>query len=262
MIERAPIAWIYHGIPLAVFGGLLWPILYALWISFTPHELLIPPTTEWSLRWYVEFFSQSQWANGLWHSLIVAAMACILSVVSGTGAALAAARYHFRGREWLAGAVMLPLFIPALVVGMSLLPMMRAIGLWGTYLSVAAAHSLWGLPLVFLAVRGALEDADPDLESAAAGLGAGKRQTFVFVTLPLIAPAIAAGAMMTFIVSLNELMMAIFLCTPGIETLPKVIWPNLRYTLNPVIAAASTISMLATILPLAAVGLLRRVRFY
>lgn len=261
MIERSPVSWSYHVIPLAVFGALLWPILYALWISFAPKELLVPPTSEWSLRWYRTFFSQPQWIDGLWHSLIVAAMAVGLSIACGTSVAVAVARYRFRGRQWLEAAVMLPLFIPALVLGMSLLPMMRSIGLWGTYFSLAAAHSLWGLPLVFLAVRGALEETDANVESAAAGLGASKRQTFFLVTLPVIAPAVAVGAMMAYVISLNELMMAIFLCTPAIETLPKAIWPNLRYTLSPVVAAASGISMLVTILVLVGAMALMRVRF-
>ncbi len=261
MIARGQASWLMGSVALAVLAALLWPIVYALWISFTPQELLTPPTTSWSLRWYEAFFSQSQWTSGLQSSLIVGALACALSIVCGGSAALAVARHRFGGGRWLEAAVLLPLFVPALVIGMALLPIMRSVGLWGTYLSVAAAHSLWGLPLVFLAVRGAVEDADPNLESAAAGLGANGRQTFLFVTLPVIAPAVAVGALMAFVVSLNELMMAIFLCTPGIETLPKIIWPNLRYTLSPVIAAASGISMLVTLLVLGVAFLIGRIRF-
>lgn len=259
-VSRRLVSASRHIVPLCVLAVLLWPIVYALWISFTPKELLTPPTTEWSWRWYQAFFSQPQWMDGLRHSLIIGALACILSVISGTGAALAVARFRFAGRRWLEAAVLLPLFVPALILGMSLLPMMRTIGLWGSYLSVAAAHSLWGLPLVFLAVRGAAEDADPNLESAAAGLGANTRQIFYHVTLPIIAPAVATGAMMTFVVSLNELMMAIFLCTPAIETLPKIIWPNLRYTLSPVIAAASGVSMVVTLVLLGGAALLWNLR--
>ena len=96
-----------------------------------------------------------------------------------------------------------------------------------------------------------MEELDPDLEHAARGLGASPIVTFRRVTLPAIAPALLVGALMAFILSLNEFLMALFLSTPEIETLPKVIWPNLRYTLTPLVAAASSLTMLLTLLGLA-----------
>lgn len=244
--------------PLLVLALLLWPLVYALWMSFTPHELLEPPRAEWSLRWYREFFSQSRWTDGLWNSLGIGLGAAALSVLSGGGVAMAAVRHRFRGRRLLEGAVMLPLFVPALVLGIALLPVMRSLGLWGTHFSIAAAHSLWGLPLVFLTVRGALEDVDPHLELAARGMGANTAQTFRLVTLPIIMPGVLVGALMAFIISLNELVMALFLCTAATDTLPKVIWPNLRYTLSPLVAAASSITVLVTLLLLAMAALIGR----
>ncbi|HEX8371505.1 MAG TPA: ABC transporter permease [Chthoniobacterales bacterium] len=245
-------------LPVLVLSALLWPLIYSLWISFTPLELLVPPKSDWSLRWYREFFAQSRWTDGLRNSLGIGLGAAAFSVVCGGSVAMAIVRHRFRGRRVLQSAVMLPLFIPALVLGLALLPTMRALGLWGTHVSIAAAHSLWGLPLVFLAVRGALENADIHLEQAARGLGATALQTFRLVTLPIITPGVAVGAVMAFIVSLNELVMALFLCTPDTETLPKVIWPNLRYTLSPLVAAASSVTVLATLLLLAIAAWLGR----
>ena len=153
--------------------------------------------------------------------------------------------------------MLLPLFLPAVVLGMALLPFVRLIGLWGTRASLAAAHSLWSLPVVYLVVRAALEDLDPDLERAARGLGAGPVQTLLSITLPVIAPALLTGAMMAFVLSLNEFIMALFLSTPAIETLPKVIWPSLRYTLTPLVAAASGVTLLLTLLGLGVATQLR-----
>lgn len=232
---------------LTVLAALVWPILYALWMSFAPGEMLIPPTDKWSLRWYQAFFNRSEWMDSLRHSLIIGGLATFIALLCGTTAAMAVTRYRFRGRQLLQGAVMLPLFIPAIILAMALLPMMRMIGLWGSFLSVALAHSLWGLPLVFLAVRGALEDMDPNLELAARGLGASAGRTFRLITLPAILPAMGVGGLLAFIVSFNELVMALFLCTPAIETLPKVIWPNLRYTLSPLVAAASGVAVITTV---------------
>jgi len=241
---------------LLVLASLMWPIVYAMWMSFTPGEMLLPPKGVWSLRWYEAFFARSEWTDSLYHSLSVGGLATAISLVCGTTAAVAVTRHQFPGRQILQSAVMLPLFIPALVLAMALLPVMRTIGLWGSLVSVALAHSLWGMPLVFQAVKGALEDMDPNLDLAAHGLGAGGTQTFFMVTLPTILPAIGVGGLLAFIVSFNELVMALFLCTPAIETLPKVIWPNLRYTLSPLVAAASGVAVLVTVLLLVGVWLL------
>jgi ABC-type spermidine/putrescine transport system permease subunit II len=192
----------------------------------------------------------------------VASLSIAVALPAGVCLALAVTRYHFRGRRLLAGAVLLPLFVPAVVLGMGLLPWVRVLGLWGSRLSLAAGHGLWSLPVVFLVTRAALEDLDPDLELAARGLGASGWLTFRRVTLPSIAPAVMAGALMAFVLSLNEFMIALFLATPEIETLPKVIWPNLRYTLTPLVAAASCITLLVTLLALvASAWLLRLERF-
>lgn len=240
---------------------LLLPLIDVIWISFTPGELLQPPTGQWSLRWYFLFFTSPQWTQGLVNSFWVAGMTVVGSLISGGGVALAVTRYHFRGGELLASAVLYPLFVPAVVLAMALLPLMHWLGLWGTRLSLAAAHSLWSMPVVFLVVRAALAELDPDLERAARGLGASPATTLRRITLPVIAPALIVGAVMAFIISLNEFVMALFLSTPAIETLPKVIWPNLRYTLTPLVAAASSITMLVTVLGLAVVlGLLRSKR--
>ncbi len=251
-----PLRLLLHAFCLLVLGALVWPIIYAMWMSFTPSELLEPPRGAWSLRWYQTFFNRSEWTDSLNHSLVVGLLATVISLITGTTAAVAVTRHQFPGRRLLESAVMLPLFVPALVLALALLPAMRMAGLWGSFISVALAHSLWGLPLVFLAVRGALEDMDPNLELAARGLGASGGRTFFIVTLPVISPAMSVGALLAFIVSFNELVMALFLCTPDIETLPKVIWPNLRYTLSPLVAAASGIAVLTTVLLLAGAWLL------
>lgn len=143
--------------------------------------------------------------------------------------------------------------------GLALLSCVRALGLWGMTLSLAAAHSLGSLLVVFLVVRAALADVEADLELAARGLGAGPWQTFWQVTLPVILPALVVGALIAFILSLNEFMLALFLSIPAIETLPKVIWPNLRYTLTPLVAAASGVTMAFTLLGLGVVAWLLRV---
>ena len=240
---------------------LLSPLAYAVWISFSPGELLEPPTGAWSLRWYRTFFATAQWTDGLLESLRVAAASVVLAVACGGGLALAIARHRFRGRGGLTVATLLPLFVPGVVLGMGLLPFLRAIGLWGTSGALALAHAVISLPVVFLVVRTAVADVDPDLERAARGLGATPWQATWRVTVPLVGPGVAVAAVMAFILSLNEFVVALFLGTAETETLPKVIWPSLRYTLSPLVAAASGVVLLLTLAGLAvACGMLRLAR--
>ena len=245
-----------------VLLALLWPLAYAVWLSFTPGELLEPPARlgDWSLRWYHEFWGRPQWTAGLWTSLEVAVLASLGALAGGVGLAVALARHRQAGsgdggagRRWLSFlsfAVLSPLFVPGVVLGMALLPWMRALGLWGTHISLAAAHALWSLPLVYLVVQAALADLDPDLEHAARSLGARPLTVFRRITLPVLAPALAVGGVIAFVLSLNEFFMALFLGTPAVETLPKVIWPELRYTLTPLVAAASGVTLLLTLVGL------------
>jgi ABC-type spermidine/putrescine transport system permease subunit II len=242
---------------------LLAPLAVAIWMSFAPGELLEPPTGRWSLRWYARLLVDSRWRGALWHSLEVAALSAALATLCGTGLATVLSRAHFRGRRLLAGAALLPLFIPAVALGMGLLPLMYLLGLAGTRLGLAAAHALASLPVVYLVVGSALREVSPDLERAARGLGAGPVRAFRRVTWPLIRPAVAAAALFSFILSFNEFALALFLASPPEgETLPRVIWPELRYSLSPLVAAASAVSVSLAVVALALTAVLRRFTRY
>ena len=235
---------------------LLWPLLHAVWLSFTPGELLEPPQGEWSLRWYRSFFASPRWVMGLQNSIAVAALSTLLSLMAGVSLALGLAGLR-RGSRVAGRAALLPLLIPPVVLAMALLPLMRLLGLWGSLLSVAIGHTLISLPVVYVVVRDALAAIDPDIALAARGLGASRSLTLRAVLLPLLAPALVFAALASFVLSLNEFVIALFLATPAIETLPKVIWPNLRYTLTPLVAAASAITVAFSIAAIAVVIALR-----
>ena len=203
-----------------VLGLLLMPLGYALWVAFSPDELPQPPVGAWSLRWFRQFAADPRWRDALVNSLIVGVLAVALSLLTGVPLALAVARQRFPGRRLLAAAALAPLCIPPVALGLGLLPVMHALGLWGGRFSLALAHSLVGMPVVYLTVRETLAGLSPELEEAARGLGAGRVQTFLKVTLPLLRPALLAGAAMSFVLSLNEFLLSLFLATPEIDTLP------------------------------------------
>lgn len=236
---------------------LLWPLAYAVWLSFTPGEFLEPPRGEWSLRWYREFFGSARWMAGLSNSVIVAAMSTVLSLLAGVSLAMGLSGHRFAGAGLAGRVVLLPLLMPPVVLAMALLPLMRLLGLWGSTLSLAIGHSLLSLPVVYIVIRDAIAAADPDIAVAARGLGASRWLTFRAVVLPLLWPAITFAALASFVLSLNEFVIALFLATPAIETLPKVIWPNLRYTLTPLVAAASAITVAFSAATIAAVLAIR-----
>jgi ABC-type spermidine/putrescine transport system permease subunit II len=231
----------------ALLIALLAPLAFAAWMSFTPSEVLTPPTTRWSLHWYERFAASPEWTTALDNSLRTAALSALLSVLIGAAAAVAFAGRRFRGRGIAVGLMLTPMFVPAVALGLGLLPVIHALGIFGTTLSIATAHSLGSLPVVFLIVLAALEETNPDLTAAARGLGAGPWRTFARVTLPLTWPALAAAAAASFVLSLNEFTLTFFLATPATATLPVIVWPNLRYSLSPLVAAASGVSLIATI---------------
>jgi ABC-type spermidine/putrescine transport system permease subunit II len=237
----------------AVIAVLLLPLAYAVWMSFAPGELLEPPTGEWSLRWYRAFFASNVWTSGLQRSLIVASISSIAATLFGFGAAWADVRGTHR---WLRPLLLLPAATPPIVLGAGMLPLMRNLNLTGTMFGLIASHSVWTMPFAYLIVRAALLEVDADLELAARGLGASPWNAFRRVTLPLIVGPLGAAVSMTFVLSLNEFLISLFLAGPETATLPVVIWPNLRYTLTPLVAAASAITIAWTLAGLAIAAIL------
>jgi putative spermidine/putrescine transport system permease protein len=249
-VRDAAFRWFLRGgrvVAACVLLMMIAPFAYAIWMSFAPGELLEPPKGEWSLRWYREFLGSAKWTQALATTVEVAMLSLVGSLLGGLCLAIAITRFHFRGRTLLSGAVLLPLFVPGVVLAMGLLPLVMALGLWETPAALAATHCLVTLPVVFLLLRSALAQCDPDLELAARGLGAGPWRAFRRVTLPLILPSVLAGAVVAFILSANEFTLALFLSSPRFRTLPAALWPEARYKETPILAVASCLTVLATV---------------
>lgn len=242
--------FIFHLFAVLMLAYFTLPMVVAVLMSFTPSRFLRLPTTEWSLQWYQEFFSTNKWVDGLWNSLIVCGITIVLSLIIGLSAALAFTRYKFKWKVGLYTLALTPVFTPAVIIAMALLTVAYQTGLWGGFLIIGIAHSLWAFPLVIMVLRVSLEGLDRSLEEAAGGMGAGTWTVFYTIILPLIAPSILVGALFAFIISVNEFIMALFLGTSTTETLPRIIYPVLRYRLTPLVAAASGVLMFVTVVGL------------
>jgi len=237
-----------------VLALLLAPLVLTILTSFTPSRYLELPHSVWSLQWYREFFSDLIWVQALGNSLAIAGMTAVLSVITALTTAVALVRRHFRWAGAWEGALLLPVVLPGVALAVGMLAVVRATPLWGTQLSLALAHSVLAMPVAYMVIRASLQQVDPNLEAAARGLGAGPWQVFEFVTLPLIVPAVLAATLFALVISLNEITLSLFLATRYTETLPRVIWPNLRFAITPLTAAASVILLVLTLPALVAAG--------
>jgi len=237
------------------------PMLVLVAYSFNASRLV----TVWggfSTRWYGALLANAPLREAALTSLAVGLVSAGLSTVLGTLAALALARRGgFRGRPLFTGLVHAPMVMPEVATGLSLLLLFVALDLDRGFWTIAIAHATLGLCFVAVVVGARLATLDRALPEAAMDLGAGPLAAFLTVTLPLIAPAVAAGFLLAFALSLDDLVVASFVAGPGATTLPMRLYGQVRLGVTPEINAASTLLVaLVTVVVLAASLLARRAR--
>lgn len=201
---------------------------------------------------YIE--STPQLIAALKNSLIVAACTTVISTSLGTATALALGRYKFRARGIYTGGLMLPMMMPDIVLGIGLLIFFSTIGLRLSLLTIIIGQSTFLVSYVFIVVQARLSGLDPTLEGASADLGAGAWKTFRKVTLPQLAPGLVGGALLSFIISMDDLVITYFISGTGSQTLPIFIFGMIRRGVKPEINAIATLIILASVL-VAAVGM-------
>ena len=196
----------------------------------------------WSTRWYVALWHDRAMLDAVWTSLRIAALSATAASVLGTLAAVALVRAgRFRGRMMFSGMVYAPLVMPEVITGLSLLLLFVALDLDRGFWTVTIAHTTVTLSFVTVVVQSRLLNFDRSLEEAAMDLGCPPLKTFLTITLPLIFPAIAAGWMLAFTLSLDDLVIASFTTGPGAITLPMRIYSEVRLGVKPEINAICTI---------------------
>jgi putrescine transport system permease protein len=231
---------------LFVYGFLYLPIAALVLYSFT--ESSVPNVwSGFSLRWYRALAADTGLKEGLWLSLKIAALAATAAVVLGSLAAAALHRHpRFFGRTLFSGMVSAPLVMPDVIVGLSLLLMLvslqRLLGVPERgMLTIWLGHLLLGMAYATVVIHARLKDLNPQLEEAAQDLGAKPWQVFFLITLPMIAQSLLSAWLLTFTLSLDDVVLAAFLSGPGSTTLPLVIFSRARLGLNPSVNAIATV---------------------
>ena len=217
------------------------PIIVLVIYSFNASQL-VTVWGGWSLRWYRDFFNDAAMLDAAWMSLRVGAVSATLATILGTLAAIGLTRGGgFRGRTLMSGMLYAPLVMPEVITGLSLLLLFIAIDAGRGFWTVTAAHTTLTMCFVAVVVQSRLSAIDRSFEEAAMDLGCNPMRAFTAVTLPLIWPAIAAGWMLAFTLSLDDLVIASFTTGPGSVTLPIRIYSEVRLGVKPQINAISTL---------------------
>lgn len=240
------------------FAFLYLPLFTLVAYSFNESQR-VTMWTRFSTRWYATLAESQELIDATWMSVKIATLSATLAVVVGTAAALALVRYRrFRGRGLLALAVTVPLATPEVLIGFSLLLLFVGLGIERGVLTVVIAHATLGIAYVAVVMQARLASFDRSLEEAAADLGARPLTVFRLVTLPLLMPGLVAGWLLTFVLSLDDLVLANFVNGPGTSTLPMVVFGRVRTGLSPEVNALAAIFIAFVAITLAVVLLLER----
>jgi len=239
-------------------GFLYLPIAVLVIYSFNASRL-VAVWGGWSMRWYAALIDDAPLLDAAFTSLRLALVSASVATILGTLAALALVRFgRFRGRLLFSAMIYAPLVMPEVITGLSLLLLFVAVAADRGFWTVAIAHTTMAMCFVTVIVQSRLVDFDMSLEEAAMDLGASPLRTFFAVTLPLMLPAIAAGWMLAFALSLDDLVIASFTTGPGATTLPIRIYSEVRLGVKPEMNAVCSIMVAVVAVAVIAASLLAK----
>jgi spermidine/putrescine transport system permease protein len=197
--------------------------------------------------WYNTMFKNRTLMEALWNTLIVAFFSTAVSTVIGTIGAVGMSKYSFKGKSFLDKLLYIPVVIPEIVMGIALLCMYSLLNIQLGLLTIILSHITFCIPFVVITVRARLAGMDKSMEEAAMDLGANRVKSFWFVTLPYLMPGVASGAVLSFSLSLDDVIISFFTCGPGSTTLPLKVFSMARTGVTPEVNALFTVIMLVTI---------------
>lgn len=222
------------------------PILLVVVYSFNDGRL----SSVWegfSLRWYRTLFRDAAIFEALWNSLVLATLSCLSAAVIGTLGAVGMQRLKSRTTGPMEYFSTLPIMIPEIILGMVFMAFFSLLGLPFGMTTLVIGHTAFCIPYVFMLVKARLVGMDPSLAEAARDLGAGEVRVFFDITLPLITPAILSGMLLSFAMSMDDVIISIFVTGVSINTLPIKIYSQIKFGVTPEINALCTLMLAATV---------------
>ena len=258
--ERRSLAW--NGLRLTTFCVYVFmfaPIIVVILLAFNSSRSGSFPMEGFSLQWFGKLFENESIMEAFKTSLILAAGSSFLATLIGVMAAIALIRYSFKGKAVVNNLLSLPLLMPEVVLGVSLLMFLKFLHQPRSFVVLLVGHTVLSLPYVVLVVQARLVGLRQHYEEAAMSLGANRLQTFIDVTLPLISPAVIGGFLFAATLSFDNITATLFWKKPGIETVPTKIFAMLRTSISPEINALGAVMIVITIvLPLIGGYVVRR----
>ena len=233
-----------------IYLGIIFFLMYlpvAVVIIFSFNESKLPVRlTGFSLQWYEKLFADSAMMEALVNSLILGAASCAVSAVIGTLGAVGLSRIHWKTKGALEYISILPLMIPEIILGMVLMAFFYMLNLPFGMLTLLIGHTVFCIPYILMEVKARLVGMDPSLEEAARDLGATSLRAFWDITLPLIMPAVASGSLLAFAMSMDDVVISIFVNGPRLSTLPIKVYTQIKTGVTPEINALCTIMLAFT----------------
>ncbi len=237
--------WLYAfaGIVLAF---LIVPTLIVIPMSFSGSQYLEFPPRQWSLRWYENYFGSTAWMQATATSFKAGFLTMLLATPLGTLAAYGLFVSRMRAVRFIHILLITPIIVPVVLVAIAVFYVYARLGLVNTLTGIVLAHSMLAIPLVIMVVTSALKTYDMSQEMVARSLGASRPRAFLMVTLPQIRFAVVTSALLSFLTSFDEVILAIFVSGGANSTLTRNMFNALRDQIDPTIAAISTIMVLVT----------------
>jgi len=235
---------------LLFLGFIAAPIVSVVVVSFSTASFIAFPIPGFTLRWYWHILEYKPFVDALIVSGEVAVLSTMFGTLLGIPAALALARSRGTAAAIVSNFLLAPVTVPAIVLGLALLYFLSSLSLGISFTALLIAHTVAGIPYIVRTVLSVYRSIPPDLEEAAAILGASRWQTLLHTTLPLVRPGIFAGGLFAILTSLDNLPLSFFFGSANTNTLPVVMLSYMENQFDPSIAAISTVQMLIAIVVL------------
>ncbi len=237
---------------------LMAPVLVVVPLAFNADPYFAYPIHDWSLKWFVHFFTDEQWRTAVRNSFVIAGCATLVATTLGTLAAVGLRHRDLPGRAVITALLVMPMIVPIVIVAVGGYFFYSRLGLADSLLGIVLAHAVLGTPFVVITVGATLAGFDQSLFRAARSLGASPWTAFRRITLPIIWPGVFSGALFAFATSFDEVVVVLFLGGVEQRTIPRQMWSGLREQLSPTILAAAVVLILISVAMLLTLEGLRR----